>query len=84
MSNYRFFFMFNFQVEVIVNGIPASCQKKMCSFTFSEAMTPRVVSFFPMDGGDKPIKDCAFLLKLKSFCQLLLSCNMVQNYDSHI
>ena len=55
MSNYRFFFMFNFQVEVIVNGIPASCQKKMCSFTFSEAMTPRVVSFFPMDGGDKPI-----------------------------
>ena len=47
--------MFNLQVEVIVNGIPASCQSKNCSFTFSEAMTPSVVSFFPMDGGEEPI-----------------------------
>ena len=37
-----------------VNGIPASCQSKNCSFTFSEEMTPRVDSFFPMNGGGEP------------------------------
>ena len=44
-------FSMSLQVEVSVNGIPASCRSRNCSFTFSEDLAPKVHSVFPQSGG---------------------------------
>ena len=75
-------------MEVIVNGIPASCRSKNCSFTFSEAMTPRVDSFFPMDGGDEPITivvdNVPSDLAVESVTIGNASCNVTSYNSTHI
>ena len=48
ISDYHVLF---FQVQVNVNGIPASCRSRNCDFTFPEATAPRIMSVYPIKGG---------------------------------
>ena len=41
----------NSQVEVLINGIPASCRSRRCSFKFSPEVTSKIVSISPSIGG---------------------------------
>ena len=51
MLDYLYILFLFFKVEVVVNGIPASCQNRNCAFTFPEENMPTIASVSPNEGG---------------------------------
>jgi hypothetical protein len=59
------------QVQVVVNGIPASCRSANCSFTFTNESTPTIDSIVPQVGGQDgtPIHVYASMVVILSMIQ---------------